>query len=492
MTTATAKTDDDGNATLEPVHAGLGRGRGERGRLRADIGVHARSARRRDRRSSRSRCTRASPVSGRVVDEARQADREGARQRERWLGTAAGGEPIAVTTDAKGEFTFAALAAGTHVLDATDGEHAPARPTPVTVDAIARSTGIEITMKAGGVARRHRRRRRRQARCHSRPYASPATAQQHVAWSRRARRRPTRHGTFELRGLSRAKLQARAESDAAASKIVDVDLVDASRPRRDVKLVLDVTGTIAGIVVDDDRPAGARGPGQRVPRHPRRRSAPRRSRSRACRRRRPTAPARFTIRGLPDGAYRLWRRARVGRRQYGWGQQGTPAKTGDKNVQDHAAGARRLVKGTIVARERRRRRSSRRVAARLQHPATPRDDGTFEIKDLSPGTYDLTCAARVRRARRSTTSRSSPARPPTSARSPCMRGRKLVGKVVDASGTPVAGREGQGSARCCSRCRAPTRADRRDCEEMAGVRTAIDRSGRRVHDHRHRRRRRRT
>ena len=59
-----------------------------------------------------------------------------------------------------------------------------------------------------------------------------------------------KQGAFELRGLTRTKLQARAESDAAASTIVD-DRPDDVEAKTDVKLVLDVTGTIAGIVVDD-------------------------------------------------------------------------------------------------------------------------------------------------------------------------------------------------------------------------------------------------
>jgi hypothetical protein len=58
------------------------------------------------------------------------------------------------------------------------------------------------------------------------------------------------NGAFELRGIARTKMQARAESDTAASKLVDFDLSD-KLEHRDMKLVLDVTGTISGIVVDE-------------------------------------------------------------------------------------------------------------------------------------------------------------------------------------------------------------------------------------------------
>ena len=59
-----------------------------------------------------------------------------------------------------------------------------------------------------------------------------------------------KRGMFELRGLARAKLQLRAESDAEASKIVEADL-EAHAEAKDIKLVLDVSGMISGIVVDD-------------------------------------------------------------------------------------------------------------------------------------------------------------------------------------------------------------------------------------------------
>src|SRR5206468_599004 len=57
-------------------------------------------------------------------------------------------------------------------------------------------------------------------------------------------------GRFELHGLARSKHQARAESDFSASKVVDIDLTNETT-KRDVVLVLDVSGTITGTVVDE-------------------------------------------------------------------------------------------------------------------------------------------------------------------------------------------------------------------------------------------------
>src|SRR5262249_49790002 len=70
-------------------------------------------------------------------------------------------------------------------------------------------------------------------------------------WRNEARQATTdQSGAFELHGLPPSKVQARAESDTAASKVVDVDLTD-KHVQKDVKLVLDVSGTITGVVVDD-------------------------------------------------------------------------------------------------------------------------------------------------------------------------------------------------------------------------------------------------
>jgi hypothetical protein len=55
-------------------------------------------------------------------------------------------------------------------------------------------------------------------------------------------------GAFEIKGLARRELQAVALHETGASQAVDVDTTRGDIT--DVKLVLDVTGTIAGIVVD--------------------------------------------------------------------------------------------------------------------------------------------------------------------------------------------------------------------------------------------------
>ncbi|HEY5948511.1 MAG TPA: carboxypeptidase-like regulatory domain-containing protein, partial [Kofleriaceae bacterium] len=55
-------------------------------------------------------------------------------------------------------------------------------------------------------------------------------------------------GAFEIKGLARRELQAVALHETGASQTVDVDTTRGDA--NDIRLVLDVTGTIAGIVVD--------------------------------------------------------------------------------------------------------------------------------------------------------------------------------------------------------------------------------------------------
>src|SRR6185503_13847527 len=116
----------------------------------------------------------------------------------------------------KGLFEFPALAPGSHVLVATDGQHAPARSTPVSV-ADRPIRDITITMKAGGTL----------AGTVVDDTAKPVPfATVRIAgdgqqmWMVDARQATSdRTGHFEIHGLARTKLKARAESDNAASAL---------------------------------------------------------------------------------------------------------------------------------------------------------------------------------------------------------------------------------------------------------------------------------
>ncbi len=425
-----AKSDAEGKATLEPVHPGWVS-------VQAQASGYAPASAFTTIGSSGATgqvtitLHKGFAVSGKVIDEAGKPISKAKVDASNGVWDFGGPKDDDVTTDDKGQFTIAALAPGSHTLSAIDGEHAPARSTPITVKDRA-ITGIVITMKAGGrisgkvVDREHR----------IVPFATVRISGKGAnAWMAAARQATTdKEGAFELRGLARVKQQARAESDMAASKITDVDL-ETKAEVTGIELVLDVSGTIAGTVVDDkgqpvpevtvnafpDILGGASTEGLALA-----------GMSSAT----TDGGGGFVIHGLPDGAYKLWAaRASVGFQD--WGQQGTSAKTGDKGVKITLPAPGEL-KGSVVLDG----AGDGPVTAMVQvgsQPSTPTSGGAFVIKDITPGTYDVTFrglefAEMVKRD-----VKIEPGKTTDLGKVTVFRGRKLVGKVVDKAGAPIAG-----------------------------------------------------
>ena len=424
----TARTIADGTATLSPVHPGwiavqvradgyapghgitqVGSG-GATGTLKVTLrkGVE---------------------VSGRVIDEG-GAPVAKARVMTAGVWDIPGGvEPI--VTDAKGLFKFPALAPGSHTLVATDGEHAPARSAPVTV-ADQPIRNITITMKAGGVL----------AGTVVDDLGKPVSfatvrvaGDGQQAWMVDARQATSdKSGHFEIRGLDRIKLKARAESDAAASAIATVDL-STTREKTDLRLVLDVKGTIAGVVVDETNEPVAEVQVNAFPdilggNTPEAVSLAGMSSATT------DGAGKFTIRGLPDGAYRL-RAARSSGGRYDWGQQGTPAKTGDTNVKITLA-----ANGSVVGKLALEGGSAPKLA-NVQlgfQPSTPATgDGTFKLAEVAPGTYDLRVRGPEFAEFVQRDVEIKPGKETDVGTLTLVRGRKVAGRVVDASGNAVAG-----------------------------------------------------
>lgn len=425
-----AKSDDQGKATIEPVHPGWvsvqaaapGYASGSAFTTIGSSGATGQIT---------ITLHKGYAVSGKVVDESGAPIAKAKVDAQTGMWDFGGRKDDEVTTDDKGQFTIAALAPGSHTLSAVDGEHAPARSTPITIKDRA-VTGIVITMKAGG---------RIAGKVVDKDHRTVAFATVRISgkganqWMVAARQATTdKDGAFELRGLARAKQQARAESDLAASKIADVDL-EAKAEVTNLELVLDVSGTITGIVVDDkgqpvpevtvnafpDILGGGNTEGLALA-----------GMSSAT----TDGGGGFVIHGLPDGAYRLWAaRASVGFQE--WGQQGTSAKTGDKGVKITLPAPGEL-KGTIVLDGAAEAPASAMVQIGMQ-PSTPAKAGAFDLKDITPGTYDVTFrglefAEMVKRD-----VKIEPGKTTDLGKVTVFRGRKLAGKVVDASGTAVAG-----------------------------------------------------
>lgn len=336
-------------------------------------------------------------------------------------------------TDDSGVFQVGPLAAGTHTLRAADGEHAPASSSPVTVSG-SPVTGISIVMQAGAVVGGT------VVDASKKPvaFATVRVAGKGAnAWEQTARQATTdKAGAFELRGLARTKVQVRAESDTAASAITDADL-STKAAVTDLVLVLDVTGTITGRVVDD---AGRAVPEVQVNAFPdlfgggNTEGLALAGMSSAT----TDGDGAFTVHGLPDGKYRLWAARSSTNVWQDWGQQGTSAKTGDANVKI-VLPAPGSLKGALVVKGSDKGAPSVAYVQVGQKPPTPvGPDGKFELRDLAPATYDVAIRGPefTEQIRRDV--KIEPNKGTDLGTIELVRGRRLSGKVVDKNG-PVAG-----------------------------------------------------
>ena len=154
------------------------------------------------------------------------------------------------TTDKFGAFTFDAMPAGSFRFAASHSDFARGASAIVTLDGKRPQDGIVITLGEGAVVRGTVVDSRKQ------PVAS-ARVRVGVSSKRGMIFEPPRQvysdgkGVFEIRGLPRNELQAVAIHETGASQSVVIDTTN--RDADNVTLMIDVTGTIAGTVVD---PAG--------------------------------------------------------------------------------------------------------------------------------------------------------------------------------------------------------------------------------------------
>lgn len=364
-------------------------------------------------------------VSGRVVDEAGNAIAKAQVSTAGIWNLGSSVEPV--TSDDNGGFTLT-LAAGTHTLVAVDKEHAPSRSTPVVVGAKP-VEGLLIVMKVGG---------RLAGKVVDPKHQPIAFATVRVAGKSSEaygipRRQTTtdKDGAFELRGLTRAKLDVRAESDTAGSKIVSFDLTTLAE-KKDVELVLDVVGTISGIVVDDKGQPVAEVQVASTPDvfgGADEESLALTGFSSAT----TDGDGKFTMHGLPDGPYKLHASRHETQR---FNLEGTAAKTGDTNVKLVLA-TPGSIKGALAKSDGNPPMlASVRAGWRAGTPAT---EGQFLVDDLEPGDYDLTIhgpefADIIKHGVKVEVGKTTDLGAIT-----VPRGRTLAGKVIDASGAPVAG-----------------------------------------------------
>lgn len=237
----------------------------------------------------------------------------------------------AVVSGTDGDFAFPALPAGSFRLVATHDDLAPGSSTLMTLDGKTERTGITITMAAGAVIRGRVLDATKQPVASARVRVGLASRSMIVAPPRQAF--TDDKGAFEIRGMPRRELVAVAIHETAASASVPVDATRGDVG--DVTLALDVTGTIAGVVVD---PAGQPVEGVQVsagPNFRNQQSVPDmvQWRLRGFPQELTDAAGKFTLTGLAPGSYLVNAQpahaASRGRRAFG---EGTPAETGAKDL----------------------------------------------------------------------------------------------------------------------------------------------------------------
>jgi hypothetical protein len=203
-----------------------------------------------------------------------------------------------------------------------------------------------------------------------------------------------------------------------------------------MKLVLDITGTISGIVVDDQ---GAPVPEVQVNAFPDFLAGASTDGISLAGMATATTDGggRFVVSGLVEANhYKLWA-ARPNGQWGGWGGGNAPsAKPGDKDVRITLASPGN-IKGSIAIDG-----VGAPKVATVQigwQPPTPAQDGKFEMKDLDPGTYDVKFqgpefAVMIKRDVKVEAGKTTDLGTVT-----VHRGRKIRGKVIDSTGKPVAG-----------------------------------------------------
>ncbi len=296
-----------------------------------------------------------------------------------------------VDTDKDGTFAFAALPAGSFRFAAAHPERARGSSTITTLDGKTERRDVIIKLAVGATVRGTVVDGAKQ------PVASARvrigiTSRRGMIFEPPRQAYTDAKGTFEIKGLPRTELSAVAIHETGSSQQVDVDTTAGNA--EDVTLVIDVTGTIAGIVVDA---AGNPLEGIQVSAGPNFRDQKAvgdftQFRLRGFPQELSDSAGKFTLTGLaPNSSYLLYA-ARSQTRGAGGGRggpvgDGTVAQTGTKNLR-LVLQAEGGVKGKIAFAD-----GSTPPLFTVQigfaQQAFSAKDGEFTLDNLPPQKYDL-------------------------------------------------------------------------------------------------------
>ncbi len=339
-----------------------------------------------------------------------------------------------VTTDDKGRWRFAALPAGSFRFSASHERHAPGVSEPISLTGLVERTGVIIQLAAAGrIAGKVV-----DAQGAPAPLATVRVARggDGISWDVTRQAATDEKGEFDIGGLPRAALDVVASHELGSSTTAVVDL--AAQPERTgLVLTLDITGSIAGVVVgSDDQP---------IPEAEVTAVADLLSHTYSASdwRLRGTetdvtdAGGRFELRGLVPGSYELVA-ARPGASAAGaWLRKGSKAQTGEKDVKIVLA-ADGGIKGKVAFSD---GEAPELFTVRWSlAPPTPfHGDGAFRVGEVPPGSYDVTVNGPGFMEKVVRDVEVKPAADTDVGTVTVEKGRSVSGRVLDANGQAVAG-----------------------------------------------------
>lgn len=326
------------------------------------------------------------PVAGRVVDEQGKGV---ANARITYHGASDWNQQAdprydAVTSKTDGAFELAAMPAGTFRFVAAHPDYAPGTSKQITLDGKTPTNDLTITVPTGAVVRGHVIDSSKQPVVGARVRIGSGSRRQ-MSWEAPRQVYSDAKGDFEIRGLAKKALALVAMHESGASQLKDIDTT--AGDVTGVELQIDVTGTIAGIVVDA---AGTPIEGAQVSAGPNFREAKMdmtQFRLRGFPEELTDASGKFTLTGLAPGSYEVSAmRERAATRGRRGASEGVVATTGTKDLRItlQAEGG---VKGRVLLPD-----GSTPIAFTIQIGFTEQSfvgTSEFELDALAPQHYSL-------------------------------------------------------------------------------------------------------
>ncbi len=288
-----------------------------------------------------------------------------------------------VRTATDGGFRFAALPAGSFRFVARHPAHASGTSSIISLDGVAAKDGIEIRMAAGATV---------SGKVIDAGGAPVVSARVRIGVASRGMlgAEPRQmfsadDGTFSVAGLPRKPLEAVALAEAGSSSTVAIDA--SAGDVTGVTLTVDITGSIAGTVVDKQ---GEPMEGVQVGASPDFRSGnfdPQAFRLRGFPQELTDAGGHFELIGLAPGAYMVRASRSTASRARMWGMDGERAETGTTNLKivlpadGGVKGKVAFADGSVPA--------PFSVGVGFSQEPVASKDGSFELGDLPPRKYQL-------------------------------------------------------------------------------------------------------